>query len=287
MYNANVIEVLIASPSDVKEERQLVKDSLYKWNAIHSKKENIILKSLCWEDNVYSSFECDYPQENINKQILKDADILIGIFWTRIGTPTPKHPSGSIEEIKEHIDSDKPTMLFFSNAEIKPNQIDKEQYENLQNFKQECFKRGIATEYESKDNFSDKFEHQLGLLINNKIIPKISSNQPPISQNIQKTTETQAHIIKQSISQNNELSDLEKIILKEMSQDKNGYLLHIKTLGGEHIQTNGKGWDLKDKPREVADFESSIEELENKGLVKCKNAKRTWFQITSNGYKLQ
>jgi hypothetical protein len=30
----------------------------------------------------------DEPQKIINKRILKDADLLVGIFWTRLGTPT-------------------------------------------------------------------------------------------------------------------------------------------------------------------------------------------------------
>ncbi|MDD5022367.1 MAG: hypothetical protein PHR82_09610 [Endomicrobiaceae bacterium] len=271
MYNANVIEVLIASPSDVKEERQLVKDILHKWNSLHSSKENIILKSLCWEDDVYSSFECDYPQENINNQILKDADILIGIFGKRIGTPTPKYHSGSIEEIKEHIDSGKPAMLFFSNAENKSNKIDQDQLEKLEEFKKECFQQGIATEYESKDDFFNKFDRQLGLLINDKIIPKIISNQPSISQDIQKTTE---------------LSDLAKIILTKMSQDHDGFLMHVKTLDGEYFGACDNNWNFINQPRELAKFESAIEELKNEDLIQYKDTKRQHFKITNNGYKL-
>lgn len=36
-YQATILNVMIESPSDVAEERQLVRDAIHKWNAIHSK----------------------------------------------------------------------------------------------------------------------------------------------------------------------------------------------------------------------------------------------------------
>ena len=41
-------------------------------------------------------------QAIINRQIVKDSDLVVAIFWTRIGTPTGVAQSGMIEEIEEH-----------------------------------------------------------------------------------------------------------------------------------------------------------------------------------------
>ena len=35
-YNASVIRVMIASPSDAASERQMIRDIIHEWNAIHS-----------------------------------------------------------------------------------------------------------------------------------------------------------------------------------------------------------------------------------------------------------
>ena len=43
------------------------------------------------------------PQTLINKQILEDCDLLLGVFWTKIGTETEKYPSGSVEEIEKRL----------------------------------------------------------------------------------------------------------------------------------------------------------------------------------------
>jgi len=57
-------------------------------------------------------------QEFINEQVLEKADLLIAIFWTRIGTPTSEHASGTVEEIEKHIDSEKTTMIYFSSQPV-------------------------------------------------------------------------------------------------------------------------------------------------------------------------
>jgi hypothetical protein len=39
------------------------------------------------------------PQTIINQQVLDKFDLLVGVFWTRVGTSTENHLSGTIEEI--------------------------------------------------------------------------------------------------------------------------------------------------------------------------------------------
>ena len=51
-YQATVLNVMIASPSDVADERQLVRDAIYDWNAIHSKQFGVMLNPVGWETHV-------------------------------------------------------------------------------------------------------------------------------------------------------------------------------------------------------------------------------------------
>ncbi len=90
------------------------------------------------------------------KRVLRDCDLLVGVFWTRIGTPTGDYPSGTVEEIEEHLKSDKPAMLYFSAVPVVPQSLDLKQYELLSKFKESCKSRGILETYATLTEFRSK-----------------------------------------------------------------------------------------------------------------------------------
>ncbi|MEX0728481.1 MAG: hypothetical protein WD065_19570 [Planctomycetaceae bacterium] len=159
-YSATVLKVMIASPGDVEEERTLVRDVVYEWNSIHSEDRKIVLFPLGWETDS-TPMMGGRPQEIINKQILKDCDLLIAVFWTRIGSPTGKAPSGTVEEIEEHVSSEKPAMLYFSSVPVRPDSIDREQYNQLREFKAQCQAKALVVDYESLTDFRQKVTRHL------------------------------------------------------------------------------------------------------------------------------
>ena len=109
-YDAKVFKIMIASPSDVLEERKIIRQVIYEWNDINSESRKLVLLPTGWETN--SSPEMGgKPQEIINKQILEKCDVLVGVFWTRIGTETDEFISGTVEEIEKHIHHGKLAML--------------------------------------------------------------------------------------------------------------------------------------------------------------------------------
>lgn len=107
----------------------------------------------------------DRGQGLVNKQVLKDCDLLIGVFWTRLGTPTGVASSGTVEEIREHMAAGKPTMLYFSDAPIEPGRVDPVQYEQLQRFRDECKNCGLVETYKNYRQFETKLSRQLHLTI--------------------------------------------------------------------------------------------------------------------------
>src|SRR4051794_33094357 len=110
---------MVASPSDVAQERVIVREILAEWNAIHSEDRKIVLMPLLWEANAAPAMG-DRPQAIINGQLLKNADLLVAMFWTRIGSPTGVAKSGTVEEIEEHLKAGKPAMIYFSSAPVRP-----------------------------------------------------------------------------------------------------------------------------------------------------------------------
>jgi len=103
-YNATVFNVLIASPGDVQVERNVVREVIHEWNAIHSRHREMVFQPIGWETHSHPSMS-GRGQAVLNEQIVRHADMLVAIFWTRIGTPTGEAPGGSIEELDRHLAS--------------------------------------------------------------------------------------------------------------------------------------------------------------------------------------
>jgi hypothetical protein len=111
-FPARVYRVLIASPGDVQSERTIVADVLNSWNALHAADTGVAFVPVRWE--THSSPELGRrPQAIINRELVDTSDMLIGAFWTRLGSPTGAADSGTVEEIERMSDAGKHVMLYF------------------------------------------------------------------------------------------------------------------------------------------------------------------------------
>jgi hypothetical protein len=97
-FIASVVNIMIASPSDVAEERRSIRDIIHTWNAIHAEYGKLVLLPLSWESHA-SPLLGDRAQAIIDKQVLERCDLLVAVFWTRLGSPTGEASSGTVEEI--------------------------------------------------------------------------------------------------------------------------------------------------------------------------------------------
>ena len=271
-FESKVFNVMIASPGDVASERTIIRDVIYEWNAVNSQRRNIVLLPVGWE--THSSPEMGQsPQDIINDQVLERCDLLVGVFWTRIGTPTSEYASGTVEEIEKHMSLDKPTMLYFSSQPAALDDVDNEQYSQLKQFKKACQSRGLYESYDSHSGFRDKFYRQLQLKINDHPLFQIEGFKQE----------------NQIVEPNTRLPDISgeaRILLKEASQDKNGTIMHLRHLGGTDIQTNGKNFIESNERRDVARWEAAIEELCNSDLLVERGHKGEIYEISNLGYQV-
>jgi hypothetical protein len=49
VYQATVVKVMIASPSDVAHERQVVREIVGEWNSVHSEDRRVVLMPIGWD----------------------------------------------------------------------------------------------------------------------------------------------------------------------------------------------------------------------------------------------
>lgn len=150
-FKSDTYRVLIASPSDLAEERQVSTDVINEWNALHAAAEQTVLLPIKWETHALPTTGVR-PQTAINKHIVADADMLIGMFWTKLGTSTGVAASGTVEEIDQLVAAGKPAMLYFSSRPIDPNKIDVAQHEALRQFKSETYSTALVGSFKSLED---------------------------------------------------------------------------------------------------------------------------------------
>lgn len=263
-------QVMIASPTDVCDEKNIIRQILYEWNTINTSSKKIVLLPISWETHSTPTMG-GHPQKLLNKIILEDADLLIGVFWTRIGTSTEDYISGTVEEIEEHIKSGKPTMLYFSSAPVHPDSVDHEQYKKLKEFKSSCQSRGLYETYDSINNFKDKFSRQLQIKLNNDEYFNIDSDIEFYSENNQSKIQ---------------LSDEASALLIASSNSPNGRIYCLKSTAGLKISTNQIQFVNEPGPRCEATWEHALTQLINHNLIKDLGHKKEVLQITKQGYDL-
>src|SRR5207245_6317555 len=105
--------VPLAAPSDVMEEHQLVAGAINDWNVQHGDSAKVRVELMNWRTHAHPEAG-RRPQALINRQFADRADVVLAIFWRRLGSPTGKAASGTVEEIERAQRRGKKVMVYFS-----------------------------------------------------------------------------------------------------------------------------------------------------------------------------
>lgn len=93
------LRIVVASPGDVKTERDIVPEVVEELNRGVAELVGLRVDVSRWETDTYPGFHADGPQGLIDRILrISDADVLIGIFWKRFGTPVKDAGSGTEHE---------------------------------------------------------------------------------------------------------------------------------------------------------------------------------------------
>lgn len=149
-FPAHVVQVLVASPSDVSRERAALREAVWAWNDEHAASLGVVLLPVGWETHSRPELG-GHPQQLIDRQLAETADVLIGVFWTRLGTPTPGAESGTVHEVASFYEADKPVLLYFSNAPVVLDTVDVEQVKAVRAFRDKAEGWGLVGRYDDVD----------------------------------------------------------------------------------------------------------------------------------------
>jgi len=68
--------IFVASPSDCRKERQLIRELVADWNTVHGLARGLFLEPVLWETHAQPELD-DCPQALINRQLIASCDALI------------------------------------------------------------------------------------------------------------------------------------------------------------------------------------------------------------------
>lgn len=165
VFHAVSVRVMIASPSDVPVARDAVEQALHDWNQANAHHRGVVLMPWRWESSSVPLM--GQPAQNvINAQGLDQADVVVVLFGTKLGTQTASALSGTVEELVRASEQGKPVHVYFSQEAVDPATIDPDALSSLREYKRNL--EGLYSEFSNASDLTVQvwraIEHDLGLL---------------------------------------------------------------------------------------------------------------------------
>jgi hypothetical protein len=276
-YPANVIPVMIASPSDLQDERNIIRGAIYDINNIYAKENSAVLMPVGWDTHSPSEIVGRRGQELINERLLRDCDLLVAVFGHKIGTPTGDYPSGSVEEIERHVAAGKPAMVYFT-KQLAPIDADQSQLTGVQKLRAWCESRGIYKFYADLEDLRHTVDRDIRILL----------IENPYLRGLRGAAETWGGVGTPTITTappGSSLSTEAKTLLIESSKSRSGQFFQSATLAGWGVQIDSKPLN-DDDSRSVALWKEAIQQLEDHGLAVPLGSRRQVFELTAEGFRV-
>ena len=243
MFAANTYKIMIGCPGDIKEEIDMAMKVINHWTILHAEQHSTVLLPIHWATSSYPEHGA-HPQTLLNGQLASKSDMLIGIFGAKVGTPTDKAQSGTIEEIEEYVKSGKPVMLFFRKQ--NDTSTPASEIEKLQTFKSSVKDQCLYREYDSPSTFEATFTDALELFLANNWL---SEPKP------------------KGVSQGSiELSDEEIDVLRSWVASDEPDAHAARYMGGTMFVLGSLSYDVTDG-RELVQWQEFFNKLERAGFI--------------------
>ena len=165
--NVKVINVFIASTNDLGSERNTIKCIAEELNITFAD-WNVQFKTWGWETFMTPGMHVHGTQGKIDEQCRSDGcDVVIGVLWKRLGTPTSTGETGTEHEINQAIAGWRrcqtpKVMVFFSKKAVPPGALeDAEQAVSLEMFKKRLPPEIVPMSYKSLKDFERQVRNAL------------------------------------------------------------------------------------------------------------------------------
>ncbi len=168
MAQVEKLLVFLASPADVARERRFAQAVIDDLNRNVAAQKKLVLQAVAWERDTFPGYGAD-AQTIVNDQIADMARyaIFVGIVGNKLGTPTPRAASGTVEEFERAADAlarpGRPEIWFyFKDAPVSldtDEQLD--QRRKVVAFRKRVESKGLARSYRRPADFRDLLRSHL------------------------------------------------------------------------------------------------------------------------------
>lgn len=176
------LPVFIASPSDVREERDRVEEEIRNL-AAEAADDGLLIRPIRWELDSTPTMR-ERPQQAIN-ELLKKAELVVVIFWSSLGTESAPgaEDSGTLEELFRATEqvmrgSTDDIFVYFRNAPA-PDAAAAAGYERVQSFRKKLqdARQGFLWSYETPDDLQQSVRKHLQTWLDRwRVLPDVCVN---------------------------------------------------------------------------------------------------------------
>jgi len=164
--DARLIRVMIGGPGDTAEEVEKAREVLGQWNLRNAEELGAVLLFKHWQLHSYPGWN-ERPQALINEQLVERADLLVAVFWARLGMDSGTDESGTVEEIRRMAAAGRPVMVYFSNRskslDFMRDATNMKELERVHAYRADIEQqfRGMYSTFDSTDAFGEKLDLHL------------------------------------------------------------------------------------------------------------------------------
>lgn len=186
-----VLRIVLVSPSDVANEREIVKSVVNDVNTTCGRFFNILLELHRWED-VPPGLHEHGAQGQIDHYLgIERADLVIGVFWRRFGTAiTAGGETGSEHEIRNAYrswsSSSRPNiMLYFNRAGVShESSAEMAQAIGVNKFREDFQPHGLVKEYVDVSDFAIKIRNDLTTIVSQTAAARVRPGNIPCAMTV-------------------------------------------------------------------------------------------------------
>jgi hypothetical protein len=179
MHKVELLRIVVASPGDVKTERDCVEVVAAELNRGLADVLGLRLDVIRWETDAFPGFNADGSQGHIDTALhIEESDLVIGIFWKRFGTPVADAASGTEHEIRKAYHSweksGQPQIMVYFNQMPALNSTPEEtaQWQQVKQFQRDpLFKQGLWWNYDGASAFEKVVREHLTQYLRHRTTP--------------------------------------------------------------------------------------------------------------------
>jgi hypothetical protein len=192
MKKIKTFNVVLCGPGDVAKEIGIAREVIAEWNQRNWEGLNCGLKDKHWDSDAVPSMQAR-GQQVINWELIDNADILVAIFWQRLGTPTGMNESGTAEEVRRAEARGIEVMLYFSDVEDIRADHDPDQRDMLRAFRAKAMQCGLPWAFQSRAEFRKRFGDHLSKKVH-EILARKQKSKTKKKPSIQQTATGTANV---------------------------------------------------------------------------------------------